>query len=208
MKYTKRDLYSRLWATLENLMLFVHNCGIYELITNYRDCIHNNTIFTIVIVLFSLSLSPNNIHTYYTTHTHIHMYICMYTHTYAYIPHIHAPHSQTHICTQQTQTHTHTYTRIHTHTHIHTYVHKYTHTYTHKHTHTHTWLTSSECSDIIGLTAMTIPKHHNSIILYTWHKLQRVIYIQTYQSHICYHSQCRKDRISLTRFHWFLNLTN
>ena len=34
---------------------------------------------------------------------------------------------------------------------LHTYIHTYIQT------DRHTWLTSSECSDIIGLTAMTIP---------------------------------------------------
>ena len=34
VKYVKRNLYSRPWA-------FVYNHGIYELITHYRDSIHN-----------------------------------------------------------------------------------------------------------------------------------------------------------------------
>ena len=43
-----------------NSCFFVYNHGIYELITHYCDSIHNREYhnFTIVIVLFSLSLSP------------------------------------------------------------------------------------------------------------------------------------------------------
>ena len=41
-------------------MPFAYNHGINELITHYRDIIHNRKYhnFTIVIVLFSLSFSP------------------------------------------------------------------------------------------------------------------------------------------------------
>jgi len=81
-------------------------------------CIYWQYLYTISLILHTLSITRTSLHTHTLTHNH--------THTHK--------HTHTHTCT-----HAHTHTRTHTHTHAHTR----THTHTHTHTQTRTTRTHS-----------------------------------------------------------------